>query len=315
MEIDPRRLSILLNIHRSGGVLAAAELMHLTASAVSQQILKLEREVGVVVLDRQPHGAVLTPAGRVLAEAAERIESELTDARRALLDLGDEVTGTVTIGAFQTVIRGLLIPLLDTITEELPGVVLVIREIESEEGLAELRTGAIDVLMVEADSPVGRRSPRYMRDLAVLDEAWLIALPPNHPVPSSVHELARSTWLGISDDAAAHRAIGQIFNQFGIDPPLAHEYIDYDVGLAMVAAGMGVTLVPSLALVPSLGWAGSDSESVQTVALPGLGNRQVMARHRHTRTEPRLAVEQVLERLVRQAQHLGDPAEASSGIS
>ncbi|MEU8876146.1 LysR family transcriptional regulator [Streptomyces javensis] len=73
----------------------AADVLHLMPSAVSQQIARLEAVVGVTGLDRQPRGAVLTQAGRVLAETAERIESELTDARKALAALHGDVTGTL----------------------------------------------------------------------------------------------------------------------------------------------------------------------------------------------------------------------------
>ena len=66
MHLDPRRLSVLLNVHRSGGVLAAADVARVTPSAISQQIARLEEETGITVLDRQPGGAVLTSAGRIL---------------------------------------------------------------------------------------------------------------------------------------------------------------------------------------------------------------------------------------------------------
>ena len=74
MDISAHRIAVLLAVHRAGGVVAAADLLHLSPSAVSQQIRLLENEAGVRVLDRTPAGAVLTDSGRVLAEAAERIE-------------------------------------------------------------------------------------------------------------------------------------------------------------------------------------------------------------------------------------------------
>ena len=74
MQVLPQRLSVLLAVHRAGGVVAAADFLHIPPSAVSQQIRLLERECGARVLDRTPTGAVLTAAGKVLADAAERIE-------------------------------------------------------------------------------------------------------------------------------------------------------------------------------------------------------------------------------------------------
>src|ERR1700712_3654223 len=156
MHLDPRRLSVLLNIHRAGGVLAAADVARVTPSAISQQIARLEEETGVTVLARQPGGAVLPSAGRILVEAAERIESELTDARRALAALQGDVTGTVVIGGVQSVIQALLVPLVEDLRERMPGLDVVVHEIEAAEGQRGLREGALDLLLLEADSPTGR---------------------------------------------------------------------------------------------------------------------------------------------------------------
>ena len=84
MNIDPRRLRFLLAVARYGGVLAAADELAVTASAVSQQLAKLERETGHMLLQRTPTGSVLTPAGLALAEAAEDVERALAVARARL---------------------------------------------------------------------------------------------------------------------------------------------------------------------------------------------------------------------------------------
>src|ERR1700712_4256393 len=151
MHLDPRRLSVLLNIHRAGGVLAAADVARVTPSAISQQIARLEEETGVTVLDRQPGGAVLTSGGRVLVEAAERIESELTDARRALAALQDEVTGRGGIGAFPSVVQAVLVPLMEDLAERLPGIEILVQDMAADEGMRQLRAGEVDLLLLEAD--------------------------------------------------------------------------------------------------------------------------------------------------------------------
>lgn len=144
MRITPSRLSVLLAVHRAGGIVAAAQAQHLTPSAVSRQIKLLEREAGVRVLDREPTGAVLTDAGRVLAEAAERIEAELASAQRELAGLDESVpAGHVRIGSFSTAIRALLLPLLAVVERTMPGVVMTIEETEERSGLARLRRGCV----------------------------------------------------------------------------------------------------------------------------------------------------------------------------
>ena len=108
MNLSPHRMAVLLAVQRSGGVVAAADLLHISPSAVSQQVRALERESGTRLLDRTPTGAVLTPAGRVLTTAAERIEDELAAATRELVALdGSTPTGLVRVGSFATAVRAL----------------------------------------------------------------------------------------------------------------------------------------------------------------------------------------------------------------
>ena len=289
MQLDPRRLAVLLAVHRYGGVLAAADESQVSASAISQQMTKLEAEVGVAVLDRQPAGAVLTPAGRVLVEAAERIESELTDARRALASLQGEVTGTVVVGAFQSVIQALLVPMVAELAERMPGLDLEVHDIGPEEGMRLLRTGELDLLLLEADSPVGRAAPRGTHDVMVLDEPWMVAVPATGPVPTTLADLANHTWLGVDPTAAAHDATGRVLAMFDERPPVSHLYSDSDVAISMVAGRLGVALLPSLAVVGLL-----RREGIQALTLPGLGSRRVIARHRRSRAEPRREVLTVL---------------------
>ncbi|MBV9831186.1 MAG: LysR family transcriptional regulator [Marmoricola sp.] len=293
MQLDPRRLAVLLDVHRYGGVLAAADEGHVTASAISQQMAKLEAEVGVAVLDRQPGGAVLTSAGRVLVDAAERIESELTDARRALAELQGEVTGTVVIGAFQSVIQAVLVPLVADLAERMPGIQLMVRDVAADDGLRDLRAGSVDLLLLEADSPVGRTAPRGTHDVAVLDEPWMVVVPASMPEPKALDDLAHSTWLGVDPTAAAHHATDRVRSMFTSAPPTAHTYSNSDVALSMVAGGLGIALLPSLALVGAV-----RRDRVQAVSLPGLGTRRVIARHRRSRAEPRREVLSVLGEVV-----------------
>ncbi|SEF24181.1 DNA-binding transcriptional regulator, LysR family [Amycolatopsis pretoriensis] len=290
MQIDPRRLAVLLAVHRAGGVLAAGDLLHLTPSAVSQQIARLEETIGVAVLDRQPTGAVLTPAGRVLAEAAEHIEAELIDARKALAALAEDVTGTVVIAAFQSVIRTLLIPLLRQLREQFPALEVVIREMETRKALQSLRSGAVDLLILEAESPASQGKPaRGTRDVPVLEEPWLVVLPTGMADPVSTADLEHHTWLGVDSETAAHAATERTR---GGTPAPGHSYYDYNVALSMVAGGLGIALVPALAVREAV------PDGVKAVSLPGLGTRTLVARHRTTRSEPRKEVVTVLDAIV-----------------
>lgn len=299
MATDARRLSFLLAVHRAGGVLAAADLLHVTPSAVSQQIQRLEKEEGVTVLDRGPRGVTLTPAGRVLAEAAERIEAELVSARKELATLGDDVAGTVTVASFQTVTVSVLVPALVALKDEHPGVDVVIKDMEYADGVRALRAGEVDVVLHERDEHTKPNAGRGHRDLPVLDEPWWLAIPTSMPTPSSLHELDGVRWVGPDPGTAAARALGRLGAEIGVEPVVRHSFYDFGVALALVAAGEGVALLPALALRAGV------PDGVEVVTMPGLGSRRIVARHRQTRHEPGPAVATVLEAVVDAAARLG----------
>ncbi|MFH5822333.1 LysR family transcriptional regulator [Georgenia sp. AZ-5] len=298
MEIDPRRLGFLLAVSRSGGVLAAADSLGVSPSAVSQQIARLEAETGVRVLDRQPSGATLTAAGKLLADAAERVETEIGETRRALAALEGDISGVVVVGAFQTAIRAVLVPLLAELEQTLPGVELVVHEVPEEQGRRALRRGELDLLVIEHDVSTPTPAPQGTRDVPFLDEPWVVVHPPQDPAPSTLLDLASATWLSPDPGGAADRAMKRISTELAFTPRTAHRYLDFDVALAMVASGLGIALVPELALRRQL------PESVQWTALPGLGTRRLFIRHRATRTEPRTATLAVLEQMVQVAANL-----------
>ena len=291
MPTDPRRLAVLLAVHRAGGVLAAADLLHVTPSAVSQQIARLEAEEGVPVLDRGPRGATLTAAGRILAEAAERIESELVEARKSLAALGGELSGRVTVAGFQTAIRAVVAPTFAVVAERHPGIELVVEERDPAESMRRLREGDADVVLLERDEDADTHVPRGQRDVVLLEEPWRLVLPGSVATPTQLSDLAGVTWLAAERNTAAARAMGRVTATLGATT-VRHVYYDFDVALALVAAGQGVGLLPALALQGEL----PDGVTVATV--PGLGSRRLVARHRATRREPGPAVVAVIEELL-----------------
>lgn len=291
MEIDPRRLGVLLAVSRQNSVVGAASELHVSPSAVSQQIARLEHETRATLLDRHTTGVTLTPAGAVLAEAAEQIEAELHRAERTLLELGGEVTGTVRIGSFHSVIRSILLPLLTELDERLPGVDLVVREIEADEAMPALRAGDLDLLVLERDATVRTTSPRGTEDVAILDEPWYLLTPSSLPEPRTLNDTAHRPWLDIDADTASGRAMRRLTAGLGANRA-PHRALDHTTTILMVAAGLGSALLPALALVDNL------PEGVAAHRLPGLGSRRLVARHRSTRGEPTEAVRSVIDALI-----------------
>lgn len=290
MATDPRRLSFLLAVHRAGGVLAAADLLGVTASAVSQQIARLEAEEGFAVLDRGPRGVTLTPAGKVLAEAAEHIEAELVEARQAIAALGDGVVGRVAIGAFQTAIRAVVAPALAPLAERFPGIEVDVREHEPTDAVRKLRAGDLDIVVLERDSENKNPAPNGSHDVPLVDEPWRLVVPAGTAAPQRLEDLAHLTFVGSEAGTASCRALQRLSRTLGTDIAMRHATYDFDTTLALIAVGQGVALLPALALQ-----GGALVDNVQVVRLPGLGERQLFLRHRATRHEPSPAVRAVVD--------------------
>jgi DNA-binding transcriptional LysR family regulator len=275
MLLDPRRLRYLLAVARYGGVLAAADELAVTPSAVSQQLAKLERETGHTLLQRTPTGSVLTPAGLALAEAAEDVERTLAVARSRLEQDDASVSGTVRVGGFQSFLATVLAPALPQWRERYPALRFETVEAEDRDLMRDLRAGSLDATVVELDAGESYTPPRGSTDVPLLDEPWTLVVPAGALLSADVVDLSRLglPWLGLDPTAASAKAIRRVRRELGGDQSTVHSYFSYQNALALVASGEGVTLAPALAL-ESL-----STEGVDTLDIPGLGMRRLVLRH------------------------------------
>jgi DNA-binding transcriptional LysR family regulator len=273
--LDPRRLRFLLAVARYGGVLAAADELSVTASAVSQQLAKLEQETGHTLLQRTATGSLLTPAGLALAEAAEDVERTLAVARSRLEQDDAAVSGTVRLGGFQSFLATVLAPALPQWRARHPALRFETVEAEDRDLIRDLRAGSLDAIAVELDAGESYTPPRGTTDVPLLDEPWTLVVPAGALLSSDVVDLSRLglPWLGLDSAAASAKAIRRVRRELGGDQSTRHSYLTYQNALALVASGEGVTLAPALVL-ESL-----STEGVDTLDIPGLGMRRVVLRH------------------------------------
>jgi DNA-binding transcriptional LysR family regulator len=304
VELDPRRLTVLAAIARTGGVLAAADVLHVTPSAVSQQLARLEREAGLTLVVRGGRRLELTPAGEALAEHGRRIVEELAAATETVTELTESVTGTVTLTSFVTAIPTLVAPALTAVHATHPAI--TVRLLPEESGLARLRAGAVDLVMVELDARSYRPPVRGLRDVALLDDPYLLVLPADWTLPRGERRSTRLRgalelpWVAGPQGSAMRSVLERLGRDAGAKPQIAHEMTEFPAVLALVRAGLGVAIVPRLALPPQQGLGG-----LRTLELPGVGARQVMVRHRAARGEPTRAARVVLDALVARAAEAG----------
>ncbi len=275
MRLEPQRLRFLLAVARAGGVLAAADELRVTASAVSQQLTRLEQETGRTLLQRTATGSVLTPAGLALAEAAEDIERALTLVRERLERDESEVSGSVRLGGFQSIFASVVAPALGAWRTRHPRLHFEIREAEYDELMRAMRSGAADAVFVELDAAGGHTAPRGTIDVPLLDEPWKLVVPPGALLGREVVDLGRLSlpWLGVDPSAASARAISRVRRSLGADDATSHTYYNNVTAVALVAAGEGVTLIPALALETL------DLSGVDVLDVPGLGMRRIVLRH------------------------------------
>lgn len=296
MELDPRRLKFLLAVARAGGVLAAADELHLTASAVSQQIARLERESGYVLLTRTSVGSVLTAEGVALAEAAQEIEQTLSAVRSRLEQDDAHLQGVMRLGGFQSFLSVIVAPALPEWRRRLPGVQFEIVELDTDPLLRALKVGDLDAAVFELDAGESDKPlPAGMVDIPLLDDPWKLVVPAGTLV-SDITDLGRLRvpWLGVDPTAASAHATARLQRISGTDEVTAHRFWGMQTAIALIASGEGMALMPALAL------RGIPHEGVDLVDVPGLGARRIVLRS-HPRSKRSKNMLTAVTALIREA--------------
>lgn len=303
MEIDPRRLRVLLAVARTGGILAAADELRLTPSAVSQQITKLEHETGHSLVVRTPKGSLLTPAGLAIAEAGEEIERALGVAL-ARMESGANVAGAVRVGGFTSFIRTVVIPNLPEWRSQYPQLEIRIVEDDFPALMRLLRQRQLDAVVVELDSTAGEQQSlgAGIIEEPLLDEPWKLVVPSGTLLSTENLDLGRLPlpWLGVDASAANASVLGRLRHSSGAPVETVHQYQETLTALALVAAGEGVAIVPTLAL------AGVVQDGVDVLDVPGLGTRRIVLRRFDRRRATSLPLDTVA-RLLRESAAAFDP--------
>ncbi|WP_369185533.1 LysR family transcriptional regulator [Streptomyces sp. Y1] len=257
--IDVQRLAVLREVSRRGSFNQAAQALHCTPSAVSQQVAALERGLGAPVVERSTRGVTLTDAGRLLVEAADAIAAELADTQQRIARLTAERTA-LTVATFASGGRRLLPSVLAGFAADHPEVELTVLEAEPEESLPAVREGRADLALAYhfAGPPPARPGDRSGLDWTALGEDPVrVVLPRHHPAaarhrerPEAPHlaELADQRWiLGCrkSADQLAHHA-----ELAGVELRICCTATDYEFAQSLVRAGIGIALIPEIGLSP-----------------------------------------------------------------
>ncbi|MEY9964523.1 DNA-binding transcriptional LysR family regulator [Streptacidiphilus sp. MAP12-16] len=255
--VDVRRLHILREVARQGSFAKAAAVLLLTPSAVSQQIAALERSLGLPVVERSTRGVRLTEPGRIMVDAADAVAAELADAQCRISELVDGHTGSLCLDTFSSGGQLLLPDALSRLLAEQPGVELAVAEADLEESVVHVREGSADLaLTFHFDGPYMPEGALSWTPL-LRDPLWVV-LPDGHRLAGrdalALAELADEPWvLGCM---LAAQAIDQYAAVAGFRPRVVCRSSDYVFAQSLVAAGVGISLIPETALATSPGPSG-----------------------------------------------------------
>jgi DNA-binding transcriptional LysR family regulator len=287
--LDVRRLRVLQELDRQHTVSAAATALHLTPSAVSQQLAALAREVGCPVLERDGRNVRLTSAARVLLDHAGDLfaQLELLDADLQRHQAGD--VGVVRVGAFQTASSGIVVPAAAELAYSHPRLEVQLVQMDAPRSFLEVASGRLDVAVsVEYVNSPPNADPRFAR-IPLLHDEFRALLPADHRLAAedqvALADLRDEPWIGNLPGSPCHFVTMAACASAGFSPRVRHEIDDWAIIVELVAAGLGIGLIPTLAQPAS-----REDIAIRPLSGPPAARNIYAATRRGTEEAPTIAV-------------------------
>jgi DNA-binding transcriptional LysR family regulator len=250
-----RRLHTLRAVHYHGTVTAAAQALHFTPSAVSQQIRQLACELGVDLLEPHGRNVRLTDAALALVDHADALFARWEEARADLAEHAEGVSGVLRMCGFPTALAALVAPAVVALQAEYPLLSVYVRE-SCDKALDLLLSSEVDIAVMSAapDTP-SLDDPRFEQQ-PLLDESQDLLVPADHPLAGraevALHEAAREPWIVPVAGSSEQRELTLVAcAAAGFTPTVVHQAREWAAVRALVAHGLGVALVPQLAGIRS----------------------------------------------------------------
>ena len=252
--MDLAALRSLDAVRQHGSVVGAAEALGYTPSAVSQQIKRLERQSGVPLLERVGRGVILSGAGRILVAEGARIAADLERLETDLHAHAGGVTGALDLIGFSTAVRGLVGPVAADLMRRHPDLRIRLAEVEPWDAVDRVAAGRADVGVVHRwgdvpisipDSLARQVVHRDIAEVVVHRDHWLAGRPPVTP-----HDLVEERWIATPEGTICRQWLDRMYAGTGRVPVIEHTSMEFDSHLSLVAAGLGIALVPRLGRSP-----------------------------------------------------------------
>jgi LysR family transcriptional regulator, hydrogen peroxide-inducible genes activator len=280
--------AVFLRSRPSRDIHRASEVEHVAQPSLSQQILKLEAELGARLFDRLPRSAKLTVFGKAFLPKAERILRELEEAKTELRDMSGNEKGEVVVGIIPTIAAYLLPRLLSDFTVRHPLITIKIIEDITPALLQRLHEGTIDIAV--AALPIAGSE---LASVELFEEKFYAVLPEKHRLAShafiSLAQLNREPFLLLKEGHCFRDSLIAACHKLRMSPSIVFESGQFATILAMVSAGMGVSAVPAMAVQPQPGCKFIPISGKHSTRIVGI----VTSRHHYQSRAQRLLMKQM----------------------
>jgi DNA-binding transcriptional LysR family regulator len=256
LMLDVRRLRALSEVAEQGSFSAAASAMGLTQSAVSQHISALEREIGLAVVRRGSRPVELTEAGAALTRHARGILARLEAAEQEVAEIGQRRRGRLRFGCFPTVLGTLMPPAFARFRRLHPEVRLTVVDDHLHRLVPRLESGELDLVVIYDHEALPDIEAKSFHRAPLLTDRFHAVLPASHALARRktlrLGDLRDEPWIGGAPSSAWYRIVRHACQLAGFTPRADLASDDYIAVQALVAAGLGVSVIPGLAVVHPL---------------------------------------------------------------
>lgn len=281
--LDLNALISLRSVDTHGTVVAAADALGFSPSAISQQIKRLEKQAGVPLLERVGRGVMLTDHGRRLVDAGGLLLTGLEQVEASLHKDADRVAGELRVAAFSTAMRGLVAPVVRDVLQTHPDLSLRVLEVEPWAGIDLVATGQCEISVVHSWGDIPLPIPDHVIAHPLLKDEADVLVPAGHRLAGrtmlSPDDLVGEDWIATPAGTICRQWLHRMYDGTGKLPRIAHQSMEFDSHIALVRAGLGIALVPRLGRAPL-------PEGVVAIGCRNpVPSRKVIALHRRSMSE------------------------------
>ncbi|UQX01245.1 LysR family transcriptional regulator [Streptomyces sp. RerS4] len=252
--LDLSRLRALYAVSVHGSIAGAAAALGYTPSAVSQQIAKLERETRTTLLERRGRGVALTDEAHHLADTARELLALVERAETTLEERRGQPEGLLTVAAFASAARGLLPGVLADLARRHPALDVRLTEVDPHLSVDLVARGVTDLAVAHDWDIAPLPAPEGLEQALIGDDRCDLVVPAGHPLTTRRvvrrSDLGGLRWVGQPPGRVCHDWLVRTLRTAGFEPDIAHMAEENHTIVALVAAGLGVAVVPRLGTGP-----------------------------------------------------------------